>query len=353
MDDRDMLGQSLTALLRHHCGPEVVAASEGHWSPALWRTLAEAGMTAVGLPQSLGGPGGELADAAAVVRTAARFAAPVPLAEGLLLAGPLQAAAGMAAGPGPVAVAFSHDADGPAVSRAGTGWTLVGRVSRVPWARVCPRVLVVARNGRHDWVLATVSVGRCRITPGHNLAGEPRDDVDFAEVALGHADVAPLPGAAARDLPLNAALSRVVLTAGALERTLELACAHAAQREQFGRPIGRFQAVRQLIAQLAEEVGAAVAAAQGAVAAARADNAAFVIAAARVRSARAATSGAEMAHQIHGALGIAREHELQHFTRRLWSWRDEYGTEGSWERRLGRAVLAAGPDALWPLVVGT
>jgi acyl-CoA dehydrogenase len=60
-----------------------------------------------------------------------------------------------------------------------------------------------------------------------------------------------------------------------------------------------------------------------------------------------------MAHQIHGALGIAREHELQHFTRRLWSWRDEYGTEGSWERRLGRAVLAAGPDALWPLVVGT
>jgi acyl-CoA dehydrogenase len=57
---------------------------------------------------------------------------------------------------------------------------------------------------------------------------------------------------------------------------------------------------------------------------------------------------ARLAHQVHGAIGFTQEHKLHHLTRRLWSWRDEAGTELHWSRVLGAGLLADGPDALWP-----
>jgi acyl-CoA dehydrogenase len=51
-------------------------------------------------------------------------------------------------------------------------------------------------------------------------------------------------------------------------------------------------------------------------------------------------------------MGFTHEHSLHHVTRRLWSWRDEYGNESYWQRRLGRIAAAAGPDALWSLLTG-
>ena len=51
-----------------------------------------------------------------------------------------------------------------------------------------------------------------------------------------------------------------------------------------------------------------------------------------------------------GAIGFTHEHSLHRLTRRLWSWRDEFGTESHWSRELGRAVLASGADALWPTI---
>jgi acyl-CoA dehydrogenase len=43
-------------------------------------------------------------------------------------------------------------------------------------------------------------------------------------------------------------------------------------------------------------------------------------------------------------------HRMPRLTRRLWSWRDEFGNESHWSRELGRAVMAAGADALWPTI---
>ena len=72
------------------------------------------------------------------------------------------------------------------------------------------------------------------------------------------------------------------------------------------------------------------------------------VAAAKVRVGEAAGAGAAVAHQVHGAMGFTFEHRLHQFTRRLWSWRDEYGQESEWAIRLGRLVAADGADALWP-----
>jgi hypothetical protein len=57
-----------------------------------------------------------------------------------------------------------------------------------------------------------------------------------------------------------------------------------------------------------------------------------------------------LAYQVHGAIGFTHEHSLHRLTRRLWSWRDEFGTESHWSRELGKEVLAAGADALWPMI---
>ncbi|HEX4184558.1 MAG TPA: acyl-CoA dehydrogenase, partial [Stellaceae bacterium] len=64
----------------------------------------------------------------------------------------------------------------------------------------------------------------------------------------------------------------------------------------------------------------------------------------------AAGTGAAIAHQVHGAMGFTYEHSLHHATRRLWSWREEFGNEAVWAARLGRMVAQHGADGLWPFI---
>jgi acyl-CoA dehydrogenase len=122
---------------------------------------------------------------------------------------------------------------------------------------------------------------------------------------------------------------------------------YAGERVQFGRPIGRFQAVQQNLAVLAGQAAAATAAAEAAIEAAAQGLDALAIAAAKIRAGEAAGIGAAIAHQVHGAIGFTQEHSLHHATRRLWSWRDEFGSEAFWSRKLGATVAAAGADRLW------
>ena len=116
---------------------------------------------------------------------------------------------------------------------------------------------------------------------------------------------------------------------------------------QFGRPIGRFQAVQQNLAVLAGQAAAATAAAEAGIEAAAHDLNSPAVAAAKIRTGEAAGIGAAIAHQVHGAIGFTQEHRLHYSTRRLWSWRDEFGNEAFWARRLGGKIAAAGADQLW------
>jgi acyl-CoA dehydrogenase len=52
---------------------------------------------------------------------------------------------------------------------------------------------------------------------------------------------------------------------------------------------------------------------------------------------------ARLAHQVHGAIGTTREHPLHRLTLRLWSWRDDFGSERHWQQELGRLVLDSDP----------
>src|SRR3546814_20744014 len=91
----------------------------------------------------------------------------------------------------------------------------------------------------------------------------------------------------------------------------------------------------------ATAVGAADRAAAG-------GDAAVESASAKIVVGQAATSAASTAHQVHGAIGFTYEHALHYATRRLWSWRAEFGAESHWAELLGRAAIRRGADRLWP-----
>jgi acyl-CoA dehydrogenase len=305
------------------------------FTQALWDALE-----AQGLPDAAVTEGADWGDAMAILRVAGAQALPAPLGE-TMIARWLLASSGLSAPPGPLAIA-PVEAEPLTLARRGKGWRLEGSARRVPWARAAAAVVVVAQG-----FVAVVPAGIAAMTQGADLADEPRDDVAFAADLA--ADAAAPCNIAWDVLFARGALMRAAMMAGALETVLEMTVRYTGERVQFGRPIARFQAIQQQVAQLAAQVASAAVAAD---AAAAAPDDSFLTAVAKTRAGEAAGPVAAIAHQVHGAMGFAREHRLNLFTRRLWSWRDEFGDEAHWARVLGRAAAHAGGAGLWPLVAG-
>lgn len=345
---RTMLLDSASRLFTDHCDRKMVdAAKASGWSQSLWDVLEDAELPRVGVPEAAGGAGGTLVDCAAVVRLAGEYCAPVPLAETAMLAGWMLATSGLEVPRGPLASAPAHLGESLRVGRTAQGWQLSGSLRRVPWARIAARLVVLAHGADRDYVV-NVDPRAATITPGQNLAREPRDDVRFDAVRVPAGDVVPAGhGVTAQALFERGALSRALMMAGALDRCLMLSVRYAAQRVQFGRPIGRFQAIQQELARLAGEVAAAGAAASSAASVLEQGAGAFAVASAKIRAGEAAHAGSAIAHQVHGAIGATEEYELHQATTRLWAWRSEYGTEAEWADDLGRRVLRAGGRCLW------
>ena len=341
----DQLVDSAERLFAAHCGKAVLKQAEaGVFPAALWSAVVEAGFAAALLPEEAGGFGATVAEAMRILQTSAAHTAPIPLAE-TMLAGWLLAQAGLAVPEGVLTVAPVRVKDRPMLGRTQAGWHLAGTCSRVPWARDATCLAVLA-EGPDGPMVAVVPREGLIVAHDLNMAGEPRDTVRF-DTALAEGAVAVAPFAAGTLRAAGACL-RTVQMAGALSRALAISVAYAQTRVQFGRPIGKFQAVQQNLAVLAGQSAAAIAAADIAADALANGLPAMQVGAAKARAGEAASIAAGLAHQAHGAIGFTQEYELHFATRRLWSWRDEFGNEAEWNGVVGRAALAAGPEGLWP-----
>lgn len=345
-DMRNDLINTVDRIVEDRCQKSARDAAEaGEWLNGLWESLEEVGLTRAILPEAAGGTGLDFEDAMLTLRRSAYHAVPLPLAE-TMLAGKLLTEAGLAVPAGALTVAPAGTGDSLRITRSMSGMRLSGSARRVPWGNVCSSVVVAAEmDGKAMIGLAPAAGALAGVEK--NLAGEPR--------ALLRFDASPLTAAAFLDgarqrVELDGALFRSVQMAGALERTLEYSLQYAKERVTFGRPIAKFQAVQQLLAVLAGQVAAASAAVDLAVESSILAPSEFAVAVAKARAGEAAGKSAEIAHQVHGAMGFTHEHNLHYSTRRLWSWRDEYGNETYWQTRLGRMAAAVGPGALWPLL---
>ncbi len=328
------------------------AADRGIWPDALWAAVEEAGLPLALVPEEAGGVGLGVGDAALLIRRSAYHTAPVPLAE-TILANALWAEAGGAPVAGPVTLAPTNARDTLTLAPAADGRrTLAGAAHRVPWGAQAGHALVLARDEAGAARLCLVPGGAAASTALRNLANEPRDTLAFDGVAVPEAMIRPAPDRLAGSLMAQGAALRTQQMAGAMERCLDYALLYANERVQFGRPIAKFQAIQHMLAIAAGHLAAATAAADSLIEAAGTPGFAFAAAIAKSRAGEAAGQMAAICHQVHAAMGFTREHPLHFATRRLWSWRDEFGAEAFWQAQIGRLVCANGGEALWTTITG-
>ncbi len=353
-DETRMLLESMGRLFEDHCTKQVIDAAEtGIFASDLWQAVSETGLPLAALPESAGGADAEWSDLYAALRVAGRFAAPIPLAE-TMLAGWIASSAGLDLVDGPMTVGPVRASDRLTLTRDGNGWRLNGAASRLPYASFTERIVLIADGPDGEMAVSLDAAGLPTASKGKNIASEPRDTLVFDNFQIAAAALLPT-GISRAALFRRGALARATMMSGALERAMDLAVTYAQERVQFGRPISKFQAVQQNLAVLAEQTAVAVAAANlGIQSLGQGDEEReeFQIAIAKTRVGEAATLACELAHQVHGAIGFTKEYSLQLATRRLWSWREEFGSDPEWAAKVGAYFCAQGADRLWPILTG-
>jgi acyl-CoA dehydrogenase len=347
----NIVAETATRIFADLADPQTInAAKDDAWKAPLWSALEENGLTLAWVPDTLGGAGATLADGFEVILAAGRNAAPVPITE-TLLAGWLLSQAGIPSPSGMMTLAPMRQRDTIALGADGS---LSGRARGVHYARDAGHVAVLA-EGTGGPAAALVDMQDVRIAETRGIAGNLLYELTFDKVRP--LQLAGLPAGIGREaLMLMGATARSLATAGGLEAILAISVRYSGERVAFEKTISKFQAVQHNLARLAGESAAATAAATSAAdaianAASLAAPGIFLEAAsARIRSAEAATEGAGIAHQVHGAIGYTKEHILHRFTRAMLTWRDDFGNESQWAVELGNRVAAAGAEELWPLV---
>jgi len=323
-------------------------AEAGALDARLWQLVVEAGFPLALAAEAAGGIGESWSAVAPILHGIGYWQVPLPLAE-TMIGALLLSSAGLRVPDGPIALVELGQGNELRASGSGTALAFHGRVPRVAWARHAHTALV-SLPGR----LALIDLhGRgVERTEALDSACLPSDALrlDGVKCLAQAANAWPLP----QPVWSLGALARSLMMVGALESALEQSLRYAGERVQFGRPIGSNQALQQQLALMAGDVAAARMAALIAAAdapsgtRADADMAAFSIAVAKVRCGEAATRACGIAHQVHGAIGFTREHSLHFATRRLWAWREQFGSDSHWAARLGALAIAGGSRRFWP-----
>jgi acyl-CoA dehydrogenase len=311
--------------------PDVIASIEEHGpSTELWGTAESLDLPLIGIDENRGGSGGSVLDLISVMLCAGRYSAPLPLAETSLAAW-LLTQAGMDAPPGPLTLIPD-----PSELALHAG-RLTGHADRVPWARGATAIVALLPDGAGKHCIVQIDATRVNITPGSDLAGMPRDTLDINDIGV---EVNPA-AIAPDDVLLRGALLRSAQIAGAVASTFELTSTYVEQRTQFGRPIGTFQAIQALVVELAGARALTELCVERAALATHVGKASFEILATKAIANRYAGLATRTAHQAHGAIGLTQEYPLQLLTRRLHTWRGDFGDEANLNARLGAAVHAA------------
>ncbi|MCW1383620.1 acyl-CoA dehydrogenase family protein [Novosphingobium sp. KCTC 2891] len=304
-DDDNILTETFRRVLGDVVTSERIRAFED--SPALapiWPELAETGFLDALVGEEYGGAGLSLAQVFPLVLALGEHATPVPFAETML------ARAWLA----PHGISLPDDA----------AVVLAPRSAILPFAEVATHALVADRDmirvvevtsGSNDVFRAG---GALTLNPGRELGA-------FAGT----------PG----DLLLAAAALTSGQMVGAMARMLDMTLNYAGERQQFGRSLGKFQAIQQQLAVMAEQVISAQVAARTALRSTHFEP--IRVAAAKCRANEAARLVCNIAHAVHGAIGATAEFDLQLFSRRVKQGQVAFGSERYWAVELGRARVTA------------
>lgn len=357
-EEQETVGKVARQLFEHRVTPEHLTeleSSEIRYDPALWAELAASDLLGIALPESVGGTGGGFLELGVLLAEVGWSVAPVPVYPTLVLGAETIARhgdsamrqrylPGVAAGNTILTAALSEPGNSDPTAPRTTArtdadhWRLDGTKELVPAAQLATAIVVSAQSddGPGLFIVDTATEGVV-VTPARTTNGEPYADLELTG-ALGHRLTAVDGAAAVASLYTRALVGLCAIQIGVVERALKLAASYTSEREQFGRPIGSFQAVQQRLADAFIDVEsirwtawhAAWLIAQGRPAAREAAIAKFW----------AAEAGARVvasAQQVHGGMGIDVTYPLHRYF--LWAKQNELAL-GSASYQLARLGAA-------------
>lgn len=312
-----MFAEAIETIITEQCSSATVRAIEDGASPQpLATAFADTGFYELLAPESGGGGGATWHEFFPVVSLCGAYSLPLPLPQ-TLAARSLVADIGTLP-PGLLTLALQiDDSDGGSLEAL-----------HVPFARVATHVLAArgdalvvlpvagadsTPSGIHGSLTASL---RWQRGAGRLIASAVSSEHFHALTALLHAG----------------------LLAGAMKRAFDMTMNYANERSQFGKPIGKFQAIQHQLSVMAEHVAAGRIAAEAGFATDGLPPIA-ACAVAKARTSEAAQLVASIAHAVHGAIGITEEYDLQLSTRRLHEWRLAHGSEVYWHRRIGQLFI--------------
>ena len=283
---------------------------------ALWTTIEQGGFLDVMLPEDLGGAALALPELFPILECLGRHGVVLPIAQSIVARVLIGGQAPVPAGMITIANRLQRTANGDLVC------------VRTPFGSAADYVLT--HDGTAMLLMPCATAQRTNV-------GDPRNST----ATLSWRNVAPVLRLAGSEQTLNAfaAAMTAALLSGAMQRTFDMALDYCNTRVQFGKSIGKFQALQQQLSVMAEHVLAGAIAAECAF---RCEGSApdpLASAIAKSRTSEAASLTAATAHAVHGAIGMTDEYDLGLLTRRLHDWRMSYGAEDHWNQIIGQQIL--------------
>ena len=334
-----------------------MAQDERGYADDFWREIGELGWTGLIVPGSHGGSGMDMTDMAVLLGEWGAALAPGPLVESAVVSAaaidrfgtdaqrqewlPTIATGETVAIPSLVGIDGSTDPSALGVRAAETsnGWVLGGTARFVPYGNSADLMMVPAETDAGVTMFAVPiksAEGTVNIDRRKMASGAPACDIELNEVVVSSASTLGDVGGGSDVVNLMmmyGAAARAIQMVGAGSAVTDRTIAYVKDRRQFGRPIGAFQVIQHYMAEMATKVKSAKHLADRAAWALSADVGAA--SASRIVSQAKWSANTLMhdivwtAHQSHGAIGFTWEHDLHLYTRRILSWRADYGDSDS------------------------
>lgn len=312
-----MFAEAIDEILKDQCTPAVVRVIQAGKSPtALWDAITGAGFLELLSAETDGGAGLSLAELFPVLRSFGHYTVPVPVAQTIVARALVGSQLVLPPGMVTLAQTFRREPNG-SISCALTPYGMLAD-------------FVLCRDG--DGLLLLPCAVASRVSTGvpNSLTASLiwPDEIRAIRVLHGGAM-----------LPAFAAALHAALLSGAMNRVFEMTLRYCNDRAQFGKSLGKFQAVQHQLSVMAEHTAAASMAAEAAFQGAGNCPSLLNAAMAKSRTSEAAVLVASIAHALHGAIGVTEEYDLQLLTRSLHEWRTAHGSEAYWNTVIGQQVL--------------
>ncbi|QXJ22619.1 acyl-CoA/acyl-ACP dehydrogenase [Actinomadura graeca] len=304
-----------------------------------WKAMVQQGWTGLAVPERHGGAGGGLLETCLLIEELGAHQLVTPLLSTAVCAGPAIGRFGTpeqcerwlpAIAEGQV-FAYARAAAGGGWGREGSqvrsaevedGFVLRGTAWFVPHAAVAEEFLVVTQTGAADELtvlMVAADAEGIECSPLDVVGNEPQYRLRFADVRVPRSRVLGEPGAGTGIVEFiddRGAAATCVEMAGGARRVLEMSVEYATIREQFGRPIGAFQAVQHLCADMAVDVlGSRLIAYEAVCALDAGSGDPLTVASAKAWVSEAYQRVCARGHQVHGAIGYTAEHDLHFYLR--------------------------------------